>query len=188
VITPRWRARLRRQPRLVVLIDGSRSMESYVRPALDMAVALAAASVNTEVFTFSTALRRVTRDVRRAAGGERRLVQLEEAWGGGTTIGACLREFLRTRGERLLGRNTVVIIVSDGLDVGEVDVLRAAMAGLARQSAAIVWVNPLLHTPGFAPTALGMSVARPFVTTLASVREPEDLVRLARRVVTKGTV
>jgi len=180
VVTPKWRARLRRRPRVVMLIDGSRSMEPYVRPALQMAVALADASLNTEVFTFSTALRRVTREVRRAALGERRILQLEDAWGGGTTIGACLRDFLHIYGERLLGRETVVIIVSDGLDVGDVSILRSAMARLSRLSAAIVWLNPLLPTPGFAPTALGMSVARPYVTTLASVSDAVDLVRLAR--------
>jgi uncharacterized protein with von Willebrand factor type A (vWA) domain len=182
VVTPRWRARPRRRPRLVMLVDGSRSMESYVRPALQMAVALAGTTHNAEIFTFSTALRRVTRDMRRAAGGERRHVQLHDAWGGGTTIGACLREFLHIYGERLLGRDTVVVIVSDGLDVGDVSVLRSAMARLSRLSAAIVWLNPLLRTPGFAPTALGMSAARPFVTMFASVSEPNDLVRLAREI------
>jgi len=182
VVTPKWRARPRRRPRLVMLVDGSRSMEPYVRPALQMAVALAGATLNTEVFTFSTALRRVTREVRRAAAGERRHLQLHDAWGGGTTIGACLREFLHRYGERLLGRDAVVIIVSDGIDVGDVSVLRAAMARLSRVSASIVWLNPLLPTPGFAPTALGMSVARPYITTFSSVGSPADLVRLARAV------
>ena len=99
-----------------------------------------------------------------------------------TTIGVCLRDFLHRYGERLLGRDTVVIIVSDGLDVGDVAVLRSAMARLARQSAAVVWLNPHLRTPGFAPSALGMSVARPFVTTLASVSDPADLLQLAREI------
>jgi uncharacterized protein with von Willebrand factor type A (vWA) domain len=182
VVIPRWRARPRRRPRLVVLVDGSRSMESSVAPSLQMAVALAGASLDTEVFTFSTALRRITRDVRRAAGGERRHVALEDAWGGGTTIGVCLREFLQRYGERLLGRDTVIIIASDGLDIGDISILRDAMARLSRLSAAVIWLNPHLRTPGFAPTALGMSVARPFVTTLGVVREPADLVQLAREV------
>ena len=89
-----------------------------------------------EVFTFSTALQRVTGDVRRAAAGEtRHLESVPYAWGGGTSIGVCLREFLRTFGERLLGRDTVVIIASDGLDVGEPDTLRGAMSELHRRSA-----------------------------------------------------
>jgi uncharacterized protein with von Willebrand factor type A (vWA) domain len=179
---PRWRARSRRQPRFVLLVDGSRSIGAAARPALQTAVALTAVSHGTETFTFSTALRRVTPDVRRAAAGERRALRLHYAWGGGTTIGECLGEFLHRFGERLLGRNTVVVIASDGLDVGDAETLRRAMASLSRQSAAIVWLNPLLDTRGYEPTALGMSVARPFVTLHACVRDSEGLARLARAI------
>ena len=181
VVLPRWQARPLRRPRFVLIADGSRSMLAHVQPALHAAVALASVTLNVEAFTFSTALRRITRDVRRAAAGERRELRLERAWGGGTTIGACLREFLRRFGERLLGRETVVIVASDGLDVGDPDVLREAVARLARQSAALVWLNPLVETDGYEPTALGMSLARPFVSVLASANDPEALMRLARQ-------
>jgi uncharacterized protein len=178
-VTPRWQARPRHLPRIVILIDGSRSMRGHVDPSLKMAVALASATPSVEAFTFSTTLARVTGDVRRAAAGERRrLPRLHHAWGGGTSIGASLREFGRRYGDRLLGRNTLVIITSDGLDVGAPDVLRNAMALLRRRSAAIVWLNPLLPTPGYEPTALGMRVARPYVTKLASVTGPRDLLGL----------
>jgi uncharacterized protein len=180
VLMPHWRARRRRRPRFVLLIDGSRSMAAHARPALQTAVALSSVTLDTETFAFSTALRRVTRDVRRAAAGERRRLHLHHAWGGGTTIGACLREFVHRFGERLLGRETVVMIASDGLDVGDQTMLRDAMARLSRHSAAIVWLNPLLDTAGYEPTALGMSTARPFVTTLASVTDSAGLVRLSR--------
>jgi uncharacterized protein len=180
VLMPRWRARRRRQPRFVLLIDGSRSMAAHAQSALRTAVALSSVTPDTETFAFSTALRRVTRDVRRAAAGERRRLHLHHAWGGGTTIGACLREFVHRFGERLLGRETVVMIASDGLDVGDQAALREAMARLSRHSAAIVWLNPLLDTAGYEPTALGMSTARPFVTTLSSVTDPAGLVRLSR--------
>jgi uncharacterized protein with von Willebrand factor type A (vWA) domain len=136
-----------------------------------------------EVFTFSTALQRVTGDVRRAAAGEtRELESVQYAWGGGTSIGACLREFLRTFGERLVGRDTVVMIASDGLDVGEPDTLRGAMIELHRRSAALVWLNPLLETAGYEPTARGMSAARPYITTFASVTDAASFVRLSRLV------
>ena len=181
VVLPRWKARPLRRPRFVLVVDGSRSMSAHVLPALHAAVALASVTLNVEAFTFSTALRRITRDVRRAAAGERRELRLEGAWGGGTTIGACLREFLRRFGERLLGRDTVVIVASDGLDVGDPDVLRESVARLARASAALVWLNPLLETDGYEPTALGMSLARPFVSVLASANDPEGLMRLARQ-------
>jgi uncharacterized protein with von Willebrand factor type A (vWA) domain len=165
----------------VLLIDGSRSMSTSAAPALDLAVALSAVSPATETFTFSTMLRRVTRDTRRAAAGERRTVDLRQAWGGGTTIGVCLNEFLRVFGDRQLSPDTVVIIFSDGLDVGSPDLLRESMARLARRAAAIVWINPLLETTGYQPTALGMSLARPHVTLLTSVRDANGLRSVARQ-------
>jgi uncharacterized protein with von Willebrand factor type A (vWA) domain len=179
-VTWRWRVRLRRQPRFVLLIDGSRSMGASADPALHTAVALSAVNAKTETFTFSTKLRRVTRDARRAAAGERRELQVEHAWGGGTTIGACLDDFLLHFSERLLGSDTVVIIASDGLDVGRPGLLRESMARIARRSAAVVWLNPLLDTPGYEPTAVGMSLARPYVSVLSAVRDPTGLRSLAR--------
>jgi hypothetical protein len=182
-LSPRWLRRPRRAPRIVLLIDGSRSMSAYARTALQMAVGLAAATTRVEVFTFSTELRRVTGDVRRAAAGEaRRLDRLHRAWAGGTSIGACLRDFLRRFGERTVGRDTVVMIVSDGLDVGEPDVLRDAMRELRRRAAGVVWLNPLLETEGYEPTAAGMRAARPHVTTFASVTDQASLMRLSRMV------
>jgi uncharacterized protein with von Willebrand factor type A (vWA) domain len=182
-LSPRWLRRPRRAPRIVLLIDGSRSMSGYARTALQMAVGLAAATTRVEVFAFSTELRRVTGDVRQAAAGEaRRLDRLHRAWAGGTSIGACLRDFLRRFGERTVGRETVVMIVSDGLDVGEPDVLRDAMRELQRRAAGVVWLNPLLETEGYEPTAAGMRAARPHITTFASVTDQAGLIRLSRTV------
>jgi hypothetical protein len=186
-LTPRWLRRPTRAPRFVLLIDGSRSMATYAQAALRMAIAIASVTWRVEVFTFSTALERVTDDVRRAAAGERRRVaDVQHAWGGGTSIGACLREFLRRFGERLVGRDTVVIIASDGLDVGEPELLRDAMRELHRRSASVVWLNPLLETPGYEPTASGMRAARSYVTTFDSVPDAAGLARLARVVRARG--
>jgi uncharacterized protein with von Willebrand factor type A (vWA) domain len=178
IVTPRWRARRRRAPHFVVLVDGSRSMGPSSWPALRLAVALTEVVPDTETFTFSTELRRVSPDVRRAAAGERRPLHLHRAWGGGTTIGACVDEFLRVAG-RLLRRDTVVIVASDGLDVGDQGLLRASMAALHRQSAAVLWLNPLAATPGYEPTAAGMRLARPFVSVLAAANDPPAVRKLA---------
>jgi hypothetical protein len=182
-VLPHWRARIKRRPRFVVIVDGSRSMGSRAQVALQWTTALASATRNLEAFTFSTALERVTCDVLRAAGGEpRRLPPLHHAWGGGTSLGACLHEFLRRYGGRLLGPETVVIVASDGLDVGQPGTLRDAMARLHRLTAGIIWLNPLLETEGYEPTAQGMRIARPYVTTLAWVAEAADLLHLSRAV------
>jgi len=180
-LAPRWLRRPRRTPRLVLLVDGSRSMSAYARAALQLAVAIASSTMRVEVFTFSTALQRVTGDVRRAAAGEtRRLDRLHHAWAGGTSIGACLADFLRRFGDRMVGRDTVVMIASDGLDVGEPEMLRDAMRDLHRRSAGVVWLNPLLETPGYEPTASGMRAARPYISTFAVVTDAASLARLSR--------
>lgn len=182
-LTPRWLRRPRRTPRFVLLVDGSRSMSGYAESALRIAVAMASVTMRIEVFTFSTALQRVTNDVRRAAAGETRsLEHLHHAWAGGTTIGACLRDFLRRFGDRMITRDTVVVIASDGLDVDAPDLLRDAMRELHRRSAGVVWLNPLLDTPGYAPTAGGMSAARPFVSTFTSATDAAGLRRLSRTI------
>jgi uncharacterized protein with von Willebrand factor type A (vWA) domain len=182
-LSPRWLRRPRRAPRFVMLVDGSRSMSAHARTALQVAVAMATATMRIEVFTFSTGLQRVTDEVRRAAAGERlRLDRLNHAWAGGTTIGACLRDFLQRFGERMVGRDTVVMIASDGLDVGAPDMLRDAMQELHRRSAGVVWLNPLLETDGYEPIASGMRAARPYVTTFTSVNDTSGLARLSRTI------
>jgi uncharacterized protein len=180
-LAPRWLRRPQRTPRIVLLIDGSRSMGAYAETALEIAVALACATMRVEVFTFSTALQRVTDEVRRAAVGEpRRLKPVAYTWAGGTSIGGCLQDFLRRFGDRLVARDTLLVIASDGLDVGAVDALANAMRQLHRRSASIVWLNPLLETEGYEPTASGMRVARPYVHTFTWVNDAAGLGRLAR--------
>jgi uncharacterized protein with von Willebrand factor type A (vWA) domain len=178
-VIPKWHAHPKRRPRFVVLIDGSRSMGESAEPAIRTATALSALATNTETFTFSTTLRRVTADVRRAAAGERRMLHLREAWGGGTTIGACLNQFLLEHGARLVDHDTIVLIASDGLDVGRPDLLRDTMASLARRSKGIIWMNPLVRTAGYQPTAIGMSLARRFISRLGAVTDPQSLRSLA---------
>ena len=109
-----------------------------------------------------------------------RVTLSREAWGGGTSIGESLRAFLRRHGERHVGAETLIVIVSDGLDVGEPQVLREAMRELHRRAAGIVWLNPLLETPGYEPTSRGMAAARPFITTFTSVHDAAGLVRLGQ--------
>ena len=182
-LVARWLSRPRRTPRLVLLIDGSRSMEAYAAAGLQIAVAIASVTLRVDVFTFSTSLRRVTDDVRRAAAGARlRLAQMEYSWGGGTNIGASLHEFLHRFGQRGATRDTVIVVVSDGLDVGDPTLLRDAMQTLGRRSAAVVWLNPLLDTPGYEPTVAGMRAALPYITTFASVQDHTDLARLSRMI------
>jgi uncharacterized protein len=183
VLRPRWLSRARRTPWFVLVVDGSRSMDQYARTALDLAVGLASATLRIDVFTFSTGVRRVTREVRAAAAGRAAaLERLSEAWGGGTRIGASLARVLSAMERRGAGRDAIVLVASDGLDVGEPRVLGQAMAALGRRSAAVIWLNPLLDTAGYEPSAEGMRMARPYISTFTSVTGPAGLVRLARQI------
>ncbi|MCL6522681.1 MAG: VWA domain-containing protein [Firmicutes bacterium] len=177
---PCWLGHPPRRPRFVLLLDASRSMAAQAGLMLQFGYALLRSAQRVEVFLFSTDLRRVTRELR--AGGPGRLPTLRglgAEWGGGTRIGAALERFVQTWGERLLGRETVVLILSDGLDTGEVERLERAMRELHRRSAGVVWLNPLLATPGYQPLARGMRAALPYVDTFADAHDVRALEALA---------
>lgn len=168
-----------RNPRFVVLLDGSRSMEPYAGPMLQFALALCRRTRRADAFLFSTELRDVTRDLRDAAlRGSYRLGGLGEAWGGGTRIGANLNAFVR-RGSRLTTQ-TFVIIFSDGLDVGEIPELERAMREIRRRCAAIAWINPHAGEPGYAPSVRGMQAALPFVDVFVGMDDLDALAAIAR--------
>jgi uncharacterized protein len=162
IVSLRRRGYPLRNPRFVVLIDASRSMSEHAPAALQFAHALCRRTLHASAFVFSTELREITRDLRR---GE--LNDLGAAWGGGTRIGASLHTFVRRFGPRLDDR-TIVIVASDGLDVGELGVLEHAIHEIARRSAAVAWVNPHAGQPGFTPTSRGMEVVLPHISSLGT--------------------
>jgi uncharacterized protein with von Willebrand factor type A (vWA) domain len=160
-----------RNPRFIVLVDGSRSMNEHARAALQIAYALCRRSRRTNIFCFSTELREITRELRSIPrDGTGRLDGIGEAWGGGTRIGASLREFVR-KFRAKLDEHTYVIVVSDGLDVGNIADLEYAMREIQRRAAAVAWVNPHAGEPGFEPTARGMQAVLPFISALTTWAE-----------------
>jgi uncharacterized protein len=178
---PRWLGHPHRNPRIVVLLDGSRSMLESSHGVLQFAFALAQRSRRVDVFSFSTELKDVTRDLRALVQERSKLEvnNLYKAWGGGTRIGESLRVFVREHASRVLTPDTVVIISSDGLDVGEVDVLEHSMREIKRRSAGVVWLNPLAAHPQFRPTARGMQAALPYISVLSTASTPAEFSSLA---------
>ncbi len=170
----------RRNPRFVVLIDGSRSMADHAGPSLQFAHALCLRTRRAHAFVFSTEMQSVTRALRDPQQAGRALRDLGDAWGGGTRIGANLAAFVRASDTRLLQPETIVLIASDGLDAGDTEALERAMRALRRQSAAVVWLHPHAASTNFRPAAAGMRTALPYVTLLAAARDRTDFVRLAR--------
>jgi len=184
ILRPARRRRRIERPRLVLLLDVSGSMERYSRFLLRFLLA-AGRDSDVETFVFSTRLTRLTRRLR-SARADRALEELSgwvPDWSGGTRIGACLDRFLERHGRTLLGQRTVVVIMSDGLDRGEVDDLEHAMRGIRRRARKVIWLNPLLATRDYEPEARGMKAALPHVDAFApghSLEALRDLVRLVR--------
>ncbi|MDR5683877.1 MAG: VWA domain-containing protein [Armatimonadota bacterium] len=176
-----FRRRRIRKTRVVLLCDVSGSMDVYSRFLIQFVYALQEAIGRVESFVFSTSLTRVTSALRsrslRAALD--RLSQTVPNWSGGTKIGASLRQFLDAHGH-LLDRRTVVIIVSDGWDTGETDALRRAMREIQERAARVVWLNPLLGSPGYQPLTRGMQAALPYVDVFASAHNVDSLHELER--------
>lgn len=170
----------RRAPRIVVLVDGSRSMSEHADTLLQFAYALGRATRRAHAYVFSTELHDLTRILQATRPGCE-LPNLGESWGGGTRIGASLANFVREHGARVLDDQTLVIIASDGLDAGDGQQLERAMREIRRRSAAVVWLNPHANSRGFTPSAAGMRSAVPFVDVLDAVHDARDVERVAER-------
>lgn len=157
----------KRRPRpLVVLADISGSMEPYTRVMLQLLYSLAhGLSQPLEAFVFSTRLTRITHWLR-AQVAEQALRMVSRGvpdWSGGTRIGEALGQFNRLWARRVLSSGAVVMIISDGLDRGQTALLEEQVARLRRSCRRLMWLNPLLGSPGYEPLALGMRTALPFV-------------------------
>ena len=108
---------------------------------------------------------------------------LAAGWAGGTRIGECLRAFDRDHGLRLVHSRTGVIVVSDGYDTGEPELLAEALAALKRRARRLVWINPLLQQPGFTLDGRGMQAALPHLDLLAPGADLADIEHILPRII-----
>ena len=154
-----------RPRRLVLLLDVSGSMESYARSLIRFVHAAIVGRNQVEAFTLGTRLTRLTRELssRDPDVALTRAAKTVPDWSGGTRLGEGLRLFNNEWGIRGMARGATVVILSDGWDRGETEILEEQMERLALVSHKIVWVNPLKATPGYEPLAKGMSAALPYV-------------------------
>ncbi len=164
-----WKERRRVRPRLLLLLDVSRSMSPYSFFYLRLARALCGELADVHCFIFHTRITGIAEALRDPDPwrSQERLHLLAAGWAGGTRIGECLRDFNRDPGGRLVHARTGVIVVSDGYDTGEPGLLAQELAMLRRRSRRMVWLNPLLNQPGFRPESRGMQAAMPHVDLLA---------------------
>ena len=174
----------RRKPRpLIVIADISGSMERYTRLLLHFIYSLTQGlKQRVEAFAFGTRLTRLSRhmrqrDIERALSGVSHAVT---DWSGGTRIGESLKTFNYDWARRVLGGGAVVLLISDGWDRGDAELLSKEVDRLRRSCHRLIWLNPLLGSPEYEPLTRGMLAALPYVDDFLSVHNLESLEELAR--------
>ena len=166
--------------RLVLLLDVSGSMDKYSFFLLRFICSLQSYFEKVESFVFSTHLRRIT-DYLNARGIDDTLELLSknaDNWSSGTKIGLSLRQFNDIYAKRMLSRSSYVIILSDGLDTGEKDMIQAEAEKINRRTKQVIWLNPLKGTRGYEPTARGMSEAMPHIDHFQSAHNLNSILEL----------
>ena len=179
-LDPAHRARKPRRPHLTALLDVSASMDRYSFFLLLFVHALSRHFARADAFLFSTRLRCVTDELRRCRlpGQLAELAAESEAWRGGTRIGACLEEFRVQFGHRALSANTVVLVLSDGLDTGEPARLAGQVAHIRRRARRLLWLSPLLGMRGYEPLTRGIQAVLPHVDHFVPAHNLESLLSL----------
>ena len=178
----RLRAKLKQRP-VVLLADISGSMEKYSRLIVQFFFAASHSLRDVECFVFGTRLTRITHQLK-LRNADRALEQAARKildWSGGTRIGESLATFNRHWGRRVLRRGTVVVIVSDGWERGDVGDLSRQMQRLHRRCYRLIWLNPYVARPGYEPRVAGMSAALAYVDDFLPMHNLNSLRALSER-------
>ena len=170
-----------RPPPLVALCDISGSMERYSRMVLHFLHALTNDRDRVQVFVFGTRLTHVTRALRHrdVDVAFEEVAEAVQDWSGGTRIGACLHDFHMNWSRRVLGQGAIVLLITDGLERGDVDQMATAVDHMRLSCRRLIWLNPLLRFESFSSTARGVSTLLPRVHEHRPVHNLESLTSLA---------
>jgi uncharacterized protein with von Willebrand factor type A (vWA) domain len=179
-----------RPRRVVLLADVSGSMEPYSRVYLHL-MRGAVKALGAEAFVFATRLTRLTRQLALTHPdiAYRKAAAAAPDWSGGTRIGSALKAFLDDHGRRGLARGSVIVIVSDGWEIEEPELVGRTMQQLSRLAFHVIWVNPRKVARGFQPLVGGMAAALPYVDTFVSghsLRALEDVMTAIRDATADG--
>jgi len=178
--------RKRRRPRktrFVVLRDVSGSMDSYSRFLPQFMYGFQMHVPQVETFVFSTRLTRITPllKMRKIEAAYRLISEKVLDWSGGTRIGSSLSEYNKRYGRKYSGPNTVVILLSDGWDQGEIELLDREMRKLKSQTKRLMWLNPLLGMPDYRPIDRGMKTSLPYIEDFLDCHDLEQLEEFGRK-------
>ena len=169
-----------RPVKVVALLDVSGSMTVYAKVFLSFLKGLISHDQKTDAYLFHTTLVRISdalrdHDTLRAVN---RLSIMAQGFGGGTKIGSNLHLFNQQYASATVDSRTVVIILSDGYDTDPPEMLAEGLQKLKKRNCRIVWLNPLKGWKDYAPVALGMSAALPYIDHFAAANTLQSLAEL----------
>jgi uncharacterized protein len=176
------RIRRTRPEPLVAIVDISGSMSRYSRVFLHFMHAMANSEIAFGAFVFGTRLTAITRQLRAYDPDEAlaRVAAEVRDWSGGTRIGQSIKEFNLRWARRLPLQKATVLLVTDGLEHAEIDLLSAEAARLGRSCGRLFWLNPLLRYAEFEPKARGVRALVPHVDRLLPMHNIVSLEQVAR--------
>ena len=177
-----YKERKIKKRRLVILLDVSGSMDKYSFYLLRFIYTLKDYFEKIEVFIFSTSLLRITDILEK---GDLKLSlalvsRYASNWSSGTRIGECLGAFNKEYAKRVLARSAISIVLSDGLDTGDTDMLSKEMEKIQKRSKQLIWLNPLKGMRSYQPIQRGMKSALPHIDTFSSAHNLDSLLELER--------
>jgi uncharacterized protein with von Willebrand factor type A (vWA) domain len=176
------RKRRIKKTKVVLLCDVSGSMDCYSRFLIQFMYGLQNELWGVETFVFSTSLSRITHLIRTKdiSNALEKISGSILGWSGGTNIGRSLHTFNRNFAPTMVTHRTVVVIISDGWDRGDVSLLEREMQDLKRRCKKIIWLNPLLASDNYEPLCKGMQAALPYLDLFLSVHNVNSLISLGR--------
>jgi len=172
-----YKKRKKKKVKLILICDVSKSMELYSKFIIDFIYSFQQAAHRLHTFVFSTKLVSISRALR-DENYEKTLSRLSEEvnnWSGGTNIGESLYQFKKFYGTKLIDKDAIIIIVSDGWDTGEMDKLESTILYMQKKSHRVLWLNPLASNPDYKPSTRAMEIAMPYIDVFSAAHNIESL-------------
>ncbi len=167
----------KRKVNIIMLCDVSKSMELYSKFLIEFMYSFQQVVQQLKTFVFSTQLVSLSQ-ILRDGNYDRVLENLSDQvphWSGGTRIGASLDMFRTKYGDRVLNKDSIVIIVSDGWDTGELNLLENSMRYLHKKSHKLIWLNPLAGNPNYSPETKAMQLCLPYIDIFSAIHNVNSL-------------
>ncbi|MDE0184546.1 MAG: VWA domain-containing protein [Candidatus Poribacteria bacterium] len=168
--------------KILLLCDVSASMDCYSKFLIQFIFGMQREIKEIEAAIFSTRLTNITGILQRKTveDGLREIAQVVPDWSGGTKIGESLIAFYREFAPSFSAYRSVVILISDGWDRGDPELLRTAMEMLHRRAYRVIWLNPLLGSEGYQPLCRGIRTALLHVDYFLPAHNLKSLLQLTK--------